>query len=115
MKRAPKLKIGPTIRSRNPSQSAEGEGAKGWTFLTNHSHIIICLLGDPDMRERDLALKIGITERAVLRILGELERGDVLLVKREGRRNHYSLNLDSPLRHSLESHCSMRQLVKFMV
>ncbi|MBT8036028.1 MAG: winged helix-turn-helix domain-containing protein [Verrucomicrobiae bacterium] len=83
-----------------------------WTFLTNHSHVIICLVRDPEMRVRDLAAEIGITERAVLRILAELEAEGVLDKSRKGRRNHYTIDLDFPLRHRLESQYTLSKLTK---
>ncbi|MBT8044963.1 MAG: winged helix-turn-helix transcriptional regulator, partial [Verrucomicrobiae bacterium] len=67
-----------------------------WTFLTNHSHVIICLVRDPEMRVRDLATEIGITERAVLRILSELEAEKVISICKSGRRNSYTIDLDFP-------------------
>ncbi len=85
-----------------------------WTFLTNHSHVIICLVRDPEMRVRDLATEIGITERAVLRILAELEAEGVLNKSREGRRNRYAINLNFPLRHPLESQYTLRKLTKLL-
>ncbi len=85
-----------------------------WTFLTNHSHVIICLVRDPEMRVRDLATEIGITERAVLRILAELETEGVLNKSREGRRNRYAINLNFPLRHPLESQYTLRKLTKLL-
>ncbi len=90
----------------------EPEPSVGWTFLTNHAHVIICLLREPDILVRELALEVGITERAILRILSELEQGGVVTKTRKGRRNHYSVNLDAPLRHPVESHCSLRELVR---
>lgn len=83
-----------------------------WTFLTNHSHVIICLVRNPGMRVRDLAVEIGITERAVLRIVAELEAEGVLSKSKEGRRNTYTIDLDFPLRHPLESQYTLRQLAK---
>lgn len=82
-----------------------------WTFLTNSTHVLVCLSKDSTKRVRDLALEIGITERAVLRILSELERDGVLEKQREGRRNTYTINFDFPLRHHLEAHCCLRQLL----
>jgi DNA-binding Lrp family transcriptional regulator len=83
-----------------------------WTFLTNHSHVIICLVRNSQLRIRDLASEIGITERAVLRILAELESEGVLTKCKKGRRNSYILDLDFPLRHSLESRYTIRQLAQ---
>jgi hypothetical protein len=83
----------------------------GWTFLSNHAHVLLCLsLGD-DPRLRDVAERVGITERAVQKIVLDLEREGILTRRRDGRRNSYELDLDRPLRHPLESHRSIRDLV----
>ncbi|MFC4991960.1 helix-turn-helix transcriptional regulator [Rubritalea tangerina] len=82
-----------------------------WTFLTNHSHIILCLTKDPTLRIRDLAERVGITERAVQRILAEMVDAGALIKKREGRRNSYTVNLNFPLRHPLEAHCKLHDLL----
>ena len=73
-----------------------------WTFLTNHTHVLLCLARDPSARLRDVADVVGITERAAQRIVAELEEGGYLTRTREGRRNRYELHPDVPLRHPLE-------------
>jgi DNA-binding IclR family transcriptional regulator len=75
-----------------------------WTFLTNHSHVLICLASDPFMRLRDVAVLVGITERAVQRIVGDLEKAKVLSREKDGRRNRYAIDLSHPLRHAVERH-----------
>jgi predicted transcriptional regulator len=91
---------------KNISQ-AEGH----WTFLTNHAHVLICLAGDSEMRLREVAQKVGITERAVQKIIAELEAGKVLSHEREGRRNRYTVHSKQALRHPVESHCSVADLL----
>jgi len=76
----------------------------GWTFLTNHAHILLCVAKDPGMRLRDIAAAVGITERAAQRIIAELADAGYLQREREGRRNHYQLHPELPLRHPLERH-----------
>jgi len=73
-----------------------------WTFLTNHAHVLLCVARDPDMRHRDVAERVGITERAAQRIIGDLIESGYLERHKEGRRNHYQLHTDLPLRHPLE-------------
>ncbi len=73
-----------------------------WTFLTNHTHVLLCLARDPSARLRDVADVVGITERATQRIVAELEEGGYLTRTREGRRNRYEIHPDVPLRHPLE-------------
>ncbi len=82
-----------------------------WTFLTNHSHVLLCLAADDSLRVRDLAQKIGITERAVLKILAELETGGVIEREREGRRNRYRVLHGTKLRHDLEAHRTVGDLI----
>jgi DNA-binding IclR family transcriptional regulator len=82
-----------------------------WTFLTNHAHVLVCLMADPDLRVRDIADQVGITERAALRILHELEDADVIVRHREGRRTHYEIHGECPLRHPIEEACSVGELL----
>lgn len=93
-----------------------GEPVSGqWTFLSNHTHVLICIANDPTVRVRDIAEMVEITERAVLRIISELEEGGFVEHERVGRRNSYTLNLDAKLRHPLEEGTSLRQLLKGVV
>lgn len=82
-----------------------------WTFLSNHGHVLVCLARDPDSRLRDVASRVGITERAVQKILGDLEAAGIVRRERHGRRNRYRLDLRQPLRHPLEAHCSVGSLL----
>jgi DNA-binding transcriptional ArsR family regulator len=86
-------------------------GGSTWTFLSNHTHVLVCLAAEGDQTVRDIAQKVGITERAVLRIVSELEEGGVLARERDGRRNRYSIALEAPLRHPLEAHCRIGELL----
>ena len=86
-----------------------------WTFLTNHGHVLLCLAQEPQLRIRDLASKVGITERAVQRIISELVREGYLKKAREGRRNHYQLVLGRPLRHSVERHRVIDDLIEMVL
>jgi predicted transcriptional regulator len=86
-----------------------------WTFLSNHAHVLVCLARDPHARLRDVAAEVGITERAVQGIVGDLEHAGVILRERQGRRNTYRLRLDAPLRHPLEAHRSIRALLAMVL
>ena len=79
------------------------EGPGSCTFLTNHAHVLLALHRDPDLRQRDIAGLVGITEGAVQRILNELEHTGYLSIERVGRRNHYEVNTDAKLRHPLDA------------
>jgi DNA-binding transcriptional ArsR family regulator len=82
-----------------------------WTFLTNHAHVLLCISRDPSTRLRDVAVAVGITERAAQRIVGELEEAGYLVRRREGRRNAYELRDDRPLRHPLEQEHAVGELL----
>lgn len=86
-----------------------------WTFLTNHSHVLLCLVQDPEMRMRDVAERVGITERAVQRIVSELEAAGYVERTREGRRNRYEVKGDLPLRHPVEGHRDLSALIKLIL
>ncbi len=75
-----------------------------WTFLTNHAHVLICIVDTPEARMRDIADKVGITERAVQRIVGDLEDAGYIQRVRTGRRNRYKVRKNLPLRHPIEEH-----------
>jgi DNA-binding MarR family transcriptional regulator len=78
--------------------------AHDWTFLTNHAHVLLCVASDATARIRDIAVLVGITERAVARILVDLEAGGYVERERDGRRNVYRVRRAAPLRHELERH-----------
>ncbi|SDN56077.1 Predicted transcriptional regulator [Cryobacterium flavum] len=82
-----------------------------WTFLTNHAHVLLCVSQDPGMRLRDIAVEVGITERAAQRIIAELVADGYLTRHRDGRRNSYQLYPELPLRHPLERHHKIGELL----
>lgn len=83
-----------------------------WTFLSNHAHVLIALDHDPELRQRDIAHVVGITPGAVVRILQELEEAGYVEVERIGRRNRYSIRRDQALRHPLEAHHEVGDLLQ---
>jgi hypothetical protein len=95
-----------------PDKSNDGGPATSWTFLSNHAHVLICIVADPEIRMRDVAIRVGITERAVQRIVAELEAGGYLTITREGRRNRYTVNASLPLRHPVEGHRTLAHLIE---
>jgi DNA-binding MarR family transcriptional regulator len=88
---------------------------RNWTFLSNHAHVLVCLAMDNDARLRDVAQSVGITERAVQKIVSDLEEAGVLERERSGRRNSYRLTLEAPLRHALESHKTVGVLLSLVL
>jgi len=83
-----------------------------WTFLSNHGHILLSIARDPNIRVREIARSVGITERAVQRILGELEEAGVISRLRRGRRTHYEIDRSQPLRHPVEAAHSVGELLR---
>ena len=77
------------------------KGLPRWDFLTNHAHVLVCVADDPGIRLRDIAVAVGITERAAHRILSELVDEGYVVRERQGRRNHYEVKTELPLRHPL--------------
>ncbi len=90
-------------------------GGAGWTFLSNHGHVLLCLARDPQLALRDVAQTVGITERSVQRIVGELEEGGYLERRREGRRNRYVIRRSVPLRHPIEMHRRVGDLIAMVL
>jgi len=88
---------------------------RGWTFLSNHAHVLIALARDPDLRIRELAATVGITERAVVQILGDLEAGGVIAKERHGRRNSYAINGAARLRHPVEARHTVADILALAI
>jgi DNA-binding MarR family transcriptional regulator len=102
------------LRSQ-PTQASERKGRAPWTFLTNHAHVLLCIAKDPTVRMRDVAARVGITERAVQRIVSELEEAGYLHRERNGRQNRYTVRSNLPLRHPIESGCQVSALIKIVL
>ena len=104
--------------SKNARTSADARGSsehpKPWTFLTNHAHVLILLHGQPDLVLREVALRVGITERAVQRIVQELEEEGFIRRHKVGRQNEYEVLAKKNLRHPIESHRKIGDLLKLM-
>ena len=87
------------------------EQPRTWTFLTNHAHALVCIARDPDIRLRDLAAALGITERRAQGIVNDLVLGGYVGRTRVGTRSHYAVRIDRPLRHPLEHDHSIGELL----
>lgn len=112
----------PALATRDRPQSgahaapdAAQAPAARWTFFSNHAHVLFCLARDPHARLREVADTVGITERAVQKIVAELESAGVLSRRREGRRNRYTVHRDVPLRHNVEAHRNVGELLKLVL
>ena len=96
----------------SPDTDRTFDGERTWTFFTNHAHVMIAISRDPELRQRDIAQLVGITEGAVQRILHELEESGYLIRERIGRRNRYHIVADLPLRHPLEIDRSVDDILR---
>ncbi|MCK6498259.1 MAG: MarR family transcriptional regulator [Nitrospira sp.] len=94
-----------------PSKVAE----PAWTFLTNHAHVLLCVTREPEVRMRDVARLVGITERAVQRIIADLEETGYIARIRHGRRNRYEVRDHLPLRHPIERHERVSSLIALVL
>lgn len=86
-----------------------------WTFLSNFAHVLVCIAQDPDLTLREIAERVGITERATHRLVAELESAGVITRERTGRRNHYEIDLTAPMRHPLEADKTVGDLLSALL
>lgn len=93
--------------------SSDGTGAS-WTFLTNHAHVLNCIAADPDSRLRDIAVRVGITERAAQAIVSDLEAGGYVTRTKVGRRNTYEVHPEQPFRHVIEQDHQVGELLALL-
>jgi hypothetical protein len=89
---------------------ASHAGAPSWTFLTNHGHVLVCIVQQPDIRLAEIADLVGIGERATHRIVQELVTAGYLTRSKVGRRSVYAVDLDRPLRHPLEANHTLSEV-----
>ena len=82
-----------------------------WTFFSNYGHVLVCLARNREVRLRDVALEVGITERAVQKIVRDLQGAGYLDISKQGRCNRYRINKRKTLRHGLQSHCTVGKLL----
>ena len=87
---------------------------ENWTFFSNNAHVLVCLTKTPQPIAREIAVEVGITERAVQRVLSRLIAANVIQVKKTGRRNTYIINAEKRLRHPLESHRTIGEFIKMI-
>lgn len=100
--------------SKKPSVAPAEANDPSFTYLTNHTHVLVSLNANAELRVRDLAAAIGITERAVQRIIADLEAVGVLEHEKIGRRNSYKIHRQARLRHQLEGHCTVGGLLDWV-
>ncbi len=100
--------------AENAETAGTGTSRGSWTFLTNHGHVLVCIATDPEVRGRDIAARVGITERAAQTIITDLVSEGYVTRTRVGRRNRYRVNPDTPLRHPCEQPHSIGELLRLV-
>ena len=91
------------------------DGNKSWRFLSNHTQVLLCIQRDPNVRYRDIAETVGITERAAQRIVADLIESGYVESERIGRRNHYRVNADIAMRHPAQDGHDVGELLRLLV
>lgn len=86
----------------------------GWNVFSNHGHVLLYLARKPNARLRDVAANVGITERAVQKIVRDMQEDGVVEVTKVGRRNQYAIEGPAALRHPLESHCTVGEVIRLI-
>jgi MarR family protein len=86
----------------------------GWTFLTNHAQVLVCIARDPGVRLRDIGDRVGITERAAHRIVTELADARYITRQRNGRRNRYTINGHFPLPDPIAREQNVGELLEIL-
>jgi predicted transcriptional regulator len=94
--------------------SSPAEACKSWRFLSNHTQVLLCLQRDPNARSRDIAQRVGITERAAQRIVADLVESGYVESERVGRRNRYRINTDTAMRHPAQDGHEIGELLKLL-
>jgi uncharacterized membrane protein len=105
----------PAPRATAAAAADRPETSHRWTFLSNHAHVLVLLNGSPGLVLREVARQVGITERAVQRIVRDLEDGGYLERAKVGRTNRYCVVREMPLRHPIESHRRIGDLLALLV
>ena len=90
------------------------DGTTRWTFLTNHAQVLLCIANDPEIRLRDVAETVGITERAAQRIVADLVEAGFLERERRGRRNRYLINEKTEMRHPAQEGYEIGELLDLL-
>ncbi|MFD8535215.1 helix-turn-helix transcriptional regulator [Streptomyces rubrogriseus] len=91
------------------------EAHSGWTFVTNHARVLATIADNPNVRIRDIAAHCRLTERAVQRIISDLEQDGYLSHTRDGRTNAYLIEPDKVLRHPAEAGLAVAALLSLLV
>ena len=86
-----------------------------WSFLTNHARVLVCIAHDPGVRLRDIATKLGITERSAYGIVTDLTEGGYVVKEKNGRRNRYQIQSHLPLRETISKERTIGEVLDLLV
>src|ERR1700730_13254769 len=86
-----------------------------WGFLTNHARALVCIAHDPGIRLRDIANRLGITERSAYAIVTDLTTAGYVVKEREGRRNRYQIQPHLPLREAVVRERTISEVLDLLV
>ena len=98
-----------------PADNTPFPAPSGWTFLTNHAHVLLAIARDGDITLREVAAKVGITERSAQNIVADLVSAGYLNRTRQGRRNSYTIPAHRPMRHPLNAGVDLDELLALLV
>src|SRR6186713_1995387 len=96
------------------SQESSAVDGRPWRFVTNHTQVLLCIARDPDVRTRDIARLVGITERAAQRIVADLAEADYITIERVGRRNRYGIDRSVAMRHEAQADHEIGELLDLL-
>ena len=88
---------------------------RDWSFLTGHARAMLYIAGMPDARLRDLAVALDVTERTAFGIVTDLTDAGYLLKEKEGRRNHYEIQMHLPLPEATARKRTVGELLELLV
>jgi DNA-binding MarR family transcriptional regulator len=100
--------------TRESSHVERSRPERGWTFVTHHFLVLLCIAENPDVRMSEVAERVGVTERAVQRLVADLVDAGYLVRTRRGRRNHYAISREMPLRHLETQHRQLGELLALL-
>jgi DNA-binding MarR family transcriptional regulator len=100
---------------RVATKQSEPQKVPTWTFLSNHAHVLLCIARNPEITMKSISELVGITERAVQRIVADLVQQEYLRRDKDGRRNRYTISAQKPLRHPIEAHRNVEAILDLVL
>jgi hypothetical protein len=87
---------------------------EGWSFLTKHGRVLLCIAHDPGVRLRDIAASVGITERSAYGIVTDLTAAGYTVKRKDGRRNRYQIQAHMPLPDPTSQHLAIGEVLALL-